>query len=104
MRYICNNRLTFLSHVYVTLVFQDVNDGLLYNSDLTNDVKAMTLGLISDRLDTNDVTIIGILHLLISEIGGLDEDVIELHQDGLVTCVRNQEDGLNPNIARFMTQ
>jgi hypothetical protein len=104
MRYICNNRLTFLSHVYVTLVFQDVNDGLLYNSGLTNDVKAMTLGLISDRLDTNDVTIIGILHLLISEIGGLDEDVIELHQDGLVTCVRNQEDGLNPNIASFMTQ
>jgi hypothetical protein len=103
MRYICDNRLSFLSHVYVTLVYQDLSEGLLYNSDLTNYAKAMTLGLISDRLDTNDVTIIGILHLLISEIGGLDENVIKLHRDGLLTCVRNQQDGLSPNMASFMT-
>jgi hypothetical protein len=103
MRYICDNRLSFLSHVYVTLVYQDLSEGLLYNSDLTNYAKAMTLGLTSDRLDTNDVTIIGILHLLISEIGGLDENVIKLHQDGLLTCVRNQQDGLSPNMASFMT-
>jgi hypothetical protein len=103
MQYICDNRLSFLSHVYVTLVYQDLSEGLLYNTDLTNYAKTMILGLISDRLDTNDVTIIGILHLLISEIGGLDEDVIKLHQDGLLTCVRNQQDGLNPNIATFMT-
>jgi hypothetical protein len=103
MQYVCDNRLSFLSHVYVTLVYQDLNEGLLYNSDLTDYAKDMILGLISDRLDANDVTIIGILHLLISEIGGLDEHVIKLHQDGLVTCVLNQEDGLSSNIASFMT-
>jgi hypothetical protein len=103
MRYICDNRLSFLSHIYATLVYQDLDEGLLYDSELTVYAKTKVLGLISDGLDTNDVTLISILNLLISEIGGLDEDVFDLHQDGLSTCMRDQRDGLSPNIATFMT-
>jgi hypothetical protein len=41
--------------------------------------------------------------MLISEIGSPDEDAFGVHQDGLVTCLRNQQDGLGANIATFMT-
>ncbi|RMZ73771.1 tachykinin family [Pyrenophora seminiperda CCB06] len=103
MRYVCNSYLSFLSHVHASLVYQDLDEGLLYDSELTVYGKTMILRLISDRLDTDDATIISILHLLISELGALNEDVFNLHQEGLVTCLRNQRDGLSSNVATFMT-
>lgn len=103
MRYVCDNYLSFLSHVHASLVYQDLDEGLLYDSELTVYGKTMVLRLISDRLDTDDATIISILHLLISELGSLNEDVFNLHQEGLATCLRNQQDELNSNVATFMT-
>jgi hypothetical protein len=102
MQYVCGNPLSFLSHVHSTLVYQDLDEGLLYDSDLTVYAKAMVLGLCRGRLDTDDTTIIIILHMLITEIGS-PEDAFSVHQDGLVTCLRNQRGGLGPNIATFMT-
>ncbi|RAR11203.1 hypothetical protein DDE82_000676 [Stemphylium lycopersici] len=102
MRSVCDSHLSFLSHVYTTLVYQDIDEGLLHDSDLTVFAKTMILRLISSRLDTDDATIICILHLLISEIGGTDEDVFNVHQDGLMTCLRNQQGGLNSSLAWSM--
>ncbi|OAG25390.1 hypothetical protein CC77DRAFT_926508 [Alternaria alternata] len=103
MQYVCGNHLSFLSHVHATLVYQDLDEGLLYDSDLTVYAKTRVLGLFRGRLNTDDTTIISILHMLISEIGSPDEDAFGVHQDGLVTCLRNQQDGLGANIATFMT-
>lgn len=103
MQYVCGNHLSFLSHVHATLVYQDLDEGLLYDSDLTVYAKTRVLGSFRGRLNTDDTTIISILHMLISEIGSPDEDAFGVHQDGLVTCLRNQQDGLGANIATFMT-
>ncbi|KAG9185822.1 hypothetical protein G6011_07153 [Alternaria panax] len=103
MQYVCSNHLSFLSHVHATLVYQDLDEGLLYDSDLTVYAKTRVLGLFRGRLDTDDATIISILHMLISEIGSPEEDAFSVHQDGLVTCLRNKQDRLGPNIATFMT-
>jgi hypothetical protein len=103
MRYVCDNQLSFLSHVHATLVYQDLAEGLLYDSDLTVYAKTKILRMIGDGLNTSDVTIISILHLLVGEIGGTNQDVFDVHQDGLATCIRNQQDGLSPSIATFMT-
>jgi hypothetical protein len=103
MRYVCDNRLSFLSHVHATLVYQDLTEGRLYDSELTVYAKTKILRMISGDLNTSEVTIISIIHLLVGEIGRLDQDVFEVHQDGLATCIRNQQDGLSPNIAIFMT-
>jgi len=103
MRYVCGNHLSFLSHVHATLVYQDLDDGLLYDSDLTVYARTRMLGLFHGRLDTDDTTILSILHMLISEIGSPEKDAFGVHQDGLVTCIRSRQDGLGPNIATFMT-
>ncbi|KAF1829345.1 hypothetical protein BDW02DRAFT_583768 [Decorospora gaudefroyi] len=103
MRHICDSRLSFLSHVHTTLVYKDLDEGLLYDSDLTVHAKTKILAFVSDGLCTDEVTLISILHLLISDIGSLDEHVSDLHQDGLATCMRNQRNGLGPNTAIFMT-
>ncbi|KAI0587724.1 hypothetical protein Alg215_01306 [Pyrenophora tritici-repentis] len=103
MRYVCDNYLSFLSHVHASLVYQDLDEGLLYDSELTVYGKTMILRLVSDGLDTDDATIISILHLLISELGGLNEDVFNLHQEGLATCLRNSRAGLSTNVETFMT-
>ncbi|CAA9962576.1 hypothetical protein P3342_002263 [Pyrenophora teres f. teres] len=103
MRYVCDNYLSFLSHVHVSLVYQDLDEGLLFDSELTVYGKTMILRLVSDGLDTDDATIISILHLLISELGGLNEDVFNLHQEGLATCLRNSRAGLSSNVETFMT-
>ena len=103
MQYVCGNHLSFLSHVHATLVYQDLDEGLLYESDLTVYAKTKVLGLFRGPLNTDDTTIISILYMLISEIGSPDEDAFSVHQDGLVTCLRNQQDALGPNIATFMT-
>ena len=103
MQHICDNHLSFLSHVYTTLVYRDIDDGLQYDSCLTVFAKTKVFRLISNRLVSENATIVCILHLIISEMGSIDEDVLSVHQDGLATCLRSQREGLSSNVARFMT-
>ncbi|KAF2202280.1 hypothetical protein GQ43DRAFT_369463 [Delitschia confertaspora ATCC 74209] len=99
MEAICSVRMPFLSHVSVICVFQDLEDGLLEDSSLTVYAKTKLLRMIQDSLrgsatQTDDFTVLSILHLLTSEVGGFDEDAFDVHQAGLIRIVQ-QRGGIN---------
>ncbi|KAF2737435.1 hypothetical protein EJ04DRAFT_533033 [Polyplosphaeria fusca] len=111
MEFVCCTRMSFLSHVSASCVYQDVNEGYLEDTALTVYAKTKVLRMIKDSLQgynpqTDDFTIISILYLLISEIGGFDDDVFDVHQEGLVRIIQ-QRGGINHlgqggNIATFL--
>jgi hypothetical protein len=87
MQSVCRERVLLLSHVSVACVFRDVEDGLLLDSGVTVLAKSRTLSMIADCLDTNDTTMLSILHLLMSEVGGFDEATFDVHLEGLVRII-----------------
>lgn len=96
---VCSNRMSFLSHVSVACVYHDVAENLLEDSPLTVYAKTKLLRMIKDSLQgyttqTDDFTILSILNLLVSEIGGSDEDIFDVHQQGLVRII-HQRGGLS---------
>lgn len=92
MRMLCSNRMTFLSQISVVCVYQDVADGYLDDTALTIYAKTKLIKMLTDNLNTHtdDFTILSIVHLLVSEIGGQDEDVFDVHQEGLVRIVQQR--------------
>ncbi|KAF1962431.1 hypothetical protein CC80DRAFT_400285 [Byssothecium circinans] len=109
---ICSHRMAFLSHVSVACVYQDLEEGFLDDTALTVYAKTKVLGMITESLrhhttQTDDFTILIILHLLTSEIGGQNEERIDVHQEGLMRIV-HQRGGLSNlgwdgSIATFLT-
>jgi hypothetical protein len=83
MQSICADRMSFLSHICVSCVFQDLSDGLLHDSSTTMCAKTRVLSTIAGRLETSDSTLLSILHLLLSEVGGCEESAFQVHYRGL---------------------
>lgn len=83
MQEICSDPTSFLSHVSVSCVYQDLADGFLHDSNTTMCAKTGVLSQIADRLQSTDATILSILHLLLSEVGGGDDSAFQVHAQGL---------------------
>ena len=82
MQAICADQMSFLSHVSVSSVCQDLVEGLWQDSGTTVQIKTHALSTIAGQLESNDATILSILHLLLSEVGG-DETAFSVHYQGL---------------------
>ncbi|KAF2006004.1 hypothetical protein P154DRAFT_530286 [Amniculicola lignicola CBS 123094] len=111
MEIVCSTRMSFLSHVSVCCVYQDLSEGFLEDSPLTVYAKTKVLRMIKDSLQglstqMDDFTILSILHLLTSEVGGFDEEAFDVHQDGLIRIVHQRGGishlGHNGRIATFL--
>jgi two-component sensor histidine kinase len=59
------------------------------------------------RTSANDITALSILHLLVSETGGFDEEVFDVHLEGLVRIVHQRGGlenlGIYGRLASFLT-
>ena len=85
--------MSFLSHVSVSCVYQDLADHQWQDSGTTVQAKTQVLSAIAGRLETNDATILTILHLLLSEAGG-DDAAFQVHHQGLQGLI-HRRGGLN---------
>jgi len=109
MRWLCSNCMSFLGVVSVACVFQDVNEGYSDDTALTVYAKTKLMRMITDSLNTqtDDFTLCSILHLLISEIGGQNEDVFDVHQEALIRIVDQRGGidnlGMDGSIAAFLS-
>lgn len=108
----CSTHMSFLSHVTMTCTYQDLTDGHLTSTALTEYAKSKVLSMITDSVrnqhgQADDFTILSILHHLVSEIGGHDERVIDVHQEGLIKILHERGGlsnlGFNGAIATFLT-
>ncbi|KAF2655436.1 hypothetical protein K491DRAFT_716248 [Lophiostoma macrostomum CBS 122681] len=111
MTIVCSTHMSFLCHVSVACVFQDLTEGFLEDTPLTVYAKTNALRMIKDSLQgfntsLDDFTILSILHLLISEVGSYDEDVFDVHHEGLVHIVHQRGGlshlGLDGSVATFL--
>lgn len=107
MRMLCSNRMSFLSQISVLCVYQDVADGRLDDTPLTIYAKTKLMNMLTQpNIQGDDFTIISIVHLLVSEIGGHNEDVFDVHQEGLVRIVQQRGGitnlGVDYHIATFL--
>jgi hypothetical protein len=87
MQHICGDQTSFLSHVSLSSVYQDLADGLLHDSSTTISAKTNVLGMLAGRLEANDATILSILHLLLSEAGDNDDSAFKVHYRGLQSLI-----------------
>jgi hypothetical protein len=94
MEVVCSTPTSFLSNVTANCVYKDVIEGLLEDSPLTIAAKGKVLPMIRDactfheaRSSSDDLTTLSILHLLISEIGGAAEEVLDFHLSALTRIV-----------------
>jgi hypothetical protein len=91
---VCSNNMAFLSHVSFLCAYQDIRESFLEDSPLTVYAKTQVISRITQSLtgqrpiDKN--TIISILHLLVSEIGGQNEDVFDVHLEGLMRIIHER--------------
>lgn len=107
MRMLCSNRMSFLSQMSVVCVYKDVSDGCLEDTPLTIYAKSKIMNMLTGSdVDTDDYTIISIVHLLVSEIGGHNEEVFDVHQDALARIVHQRGGirnlGIDYYIATFL--
>ena len=112
MEIVCNTPITFISHVSAVCVLQDVAEGYLDDTPHTTYAKTKALQMIKDNLQgyhtqNDDFLVISILYLLISEVGGFDEDVFDVHQAGLVRIIGQRGGianlGMNGSVAAFLS-
>jgi len=89
MRTICVDQMSFLSHVSVSSVYQDLAEGFWHDSSMTVQVKTHALRAIAGQLESNNATILSILHLLLSEVGG-DESAFSVHFQGLQGLIQRR--------------
>lgn len=89
MHAICADQMSFLSHVSVSSVYQDLADGFVHDSGMTVQAKTHALSAIAGQLEANDATILSILHLLLSEVGG-DESAFRVHYQGLQGLIQRR--------------
>lgn len=104
-QHICSDSMSFLSHVSVSCVYQDLTDGSLHDSNKTTHAKTAVLSRIAGRLEATDATILSILHLLLSEAGGGDDSAFQVHAHGLRGLLHKREgvSQLPPQLATYAT-
>ncbi|KAL5423997.1 hypothetical protein PMIN04_003455 [Paraphaeosphaeria minitans] len=105
LRMMCSNRMSFLSQISVVCVYQDVAEGFLDDTALTIYAKTKLMKTINHNLNTHtdEFTILSIVNLLVGEIGGQNEDVFDVHQEGLVRIVQQRGGIANLGVGSYIS-